>query len=352
MPPKYKYFLIGIFWIFSIQSYGQILNPDTLEYKLKQLGDYLLYRNHDTTYITSYADQLTLKLVAINKYSFFRIKDGISSTRLRYRPKYGINLGIGFAYKWIALDLTFNFGIREDINLKNSEAFNIQTRVFSSRQFIEGYLQYFYGHKLDNISGISIPLGDLPLLREDVRTISFGLQYLYAFDYDKFSLKAPFVLNEAQRKSTGSPIFGASFDFFNMDSDSSIVPNALKNYFRQDLQLTDVSVISLAVNLGYMYSFVWKKNFFLTLGLIPGLNFNLGDSRAEERNIFRWNVSYKIKTMNALGYNARKFYAGLQLVGDFNNVYIAKKQSVLFSVGNLRFFVGYRFLSNKKENDS
>ncbi len=347
MPQKYKYFFIGIFWIISFQSHGQILNADTLESRLKQLGEYLLYRNHDTAYITSYADHLTLKLVAINKYNFFRIKDGINDTRMRYRPEYGINLGIGFAYKWIALDLAFNFGIREDINLKNSETFNVQTRAFSSRQYIEGYLQYYYGHKLDNLSGITYPIGDLPVLREDVRSISFGLQYLYAFEYDKFSLKAPFVLNEAQRKSAGSPIFGASFDFFNMDSDSSIVPNALKDYFRHELQLTDISVISLAVNLGYMYSFVWKKNFFLTLGLIPGLNFNLGDSRADERNIFRWNVSYRIKTMNAIGYNTRKFYTGIQLVGDFNNLYLAKKQSVLFSNGNLKFFVGYRFISNK-----
>lgn len=334
--------------IYSVQSTGQILNPDTLEYKLKQLGDYLLYRNHDSTYITSYADYLTLKLVAINKYNFFRIKDGDQGTRLRYRPEYGINLGIGFAYKWIAMDFAFNFGIKEDVDLKNSETFNIQARVFSSRQFIEGYIQYYYGHKLDHLAGLNYYLGDLPEIREDVRTISFGLQYLYAFDYDKFSLKAPFVLNEAQRKSMGSPILGASFDFFNLDSDSSIVPHALKDYFSQELQLTDISVISFAINLGYMYTFVWKKNFFLTLGLIPGLNFNLGDSRSEERNKIKWNVSYKIKTMNALGYNARKFYAGIQLVGDFNNVYIEKKKSVLFSNGNLKLFVGYRFIRDNK----
>ncbi len=347
MAVKYKYILVGMFWILSLQGRGQLLNPDTLDNKLKQLGEYLLYRNHDSTYIKSYADHLTLKLVAINKYNFFRIKDGFNHTRLRYRPGYGINLGIGFAYKWLALDLAFNFGLREDINLKNSETLNFQARVFSSRQFIEGSLQYYYGHQLDNVSGISNIVTDLPEIKEDVRTISFGLQYLYAFDYDKFSLKAPFILNEIQLKSAGSPIFGVSFDFFNMDSDSSIVDDPLKDYFNQELHLTDVSVISLAVNLGYMYTFIWKKNFFLTLGFIPGLNFNLGDSRAEERNTFRWNVSYKIKSMNALGYNSKRFYTGLQLAGDFNNLYIAKKESVLFSNGNLKLFVGYRFIKDK-----
>jgi hypothetical protein len=52
--------------------------------------------------------------------------------------------------------------------------------------------------------------------------------------------------------------------------------------------------------------------------------------------------------MNAVGYNARKFYAGIQLTGDFNNLYLAKRQSVLFSNGNLKFFVGYRFIRKKK----
>lgn len=340
-----RYVIHVILMVLVIQGYGQILNPDSLENKLKQLGDYLLYRNHDSTYITSYADYFTVKLVAINKYNFFRIKDGEQNTRIRYRPEYGINPGLGFAYKWIAMDFAFNVGIREDVDLKNSETFNLQTRIFSSRQFIEAYLLYYYGHKFDHLTGINTYPGNLPEIREDVRTISFGLQYLYAFDYDKFSLKAPFILNEAQRKSVGSPILGASFDYFNMDSDSSIVPNSLKNYFNQDLQLTDISVISLAINLGYMYTFVWKKNFFLTLGLIPGLNFNLGDSRAEESNKIKWNVSYKIKTMNALGYNAGKYFAGIRLAGDFNNLYLAKKQSLLFSNGNLKFFLGYRFLS-------
>lgn len=337
-----------MFWILSLPVHGQLLNLDSINYKIKQFEEYLLYRNQDTTYIISLVDQFTLKLVAINKFNFFRIKDGNYHTRLRYRPEYGIKFGVGFAYKWLALDLAFNFGINEDVNFKDSETFNLQVRTFSSRQFMEGSIQYYYGHQLDNVSGISNVVTDLPQIREDVRTISFGLQYLYAFDYDKFSLKAPFVLNEIQLKSAGSPILGASFDFFNMDSDSSIVVGALSNYFSEKLHLTDLSVISIAVNLGYMHSFIWKEKFFLTLGFIPGLNFNLGDSRSSERNVYRWNISYKIKTMNALGYNTKRFYTGLQLASDFNNLYIDKKLSTLFSNGNLKLFVGYRFLSNKK----
>jgi hypothetical protein len=347
MRGRHKYALIGLLWILSLNLKAQILNIDSMESKLKQVGNYFLYRNHDTTYIKSYAQYLTLRLIAVNKYNFFRVRDRFNGTAVRYRPEYGINFGLGFAYKWLGFDLAFNFGLQEDENLPNSETLNLQARIFSSRQFIEGTLQYFYGHQLDNISGIQDDFIKPAKIRQDIRTISIGIQYLFAFRYDKFSLKAPFVFNEIQLKNAGSPILGASFDYFNMSSDSSVIPNALADYFDEKLHLVDLSMLSVALNMGYIHTFVWKKKFFLTLGFIPGLNFNLGDSKAETREVLKWNVSYKIKSMNAIGYSVKKFFAGIQLQGDLNNIRLAKKLNTLYSNGSLKLIFGYRFV--KKE---
>ena len=335
--------------LISIEGAGQIISKDSIDKKMEGIQYYLLYRNHDSTYIKSYADQFALKLVAINKINYFGIKDKNTGAGLRYRPEFGVNLGVGVSYKWFALDLAFNIGIRENKDFENSEHFDFQGRVFSSKQFFEGSLQYYYGHILGNVSGIDEENYDFPEIREDIRSISFGLQYLYAFNYDKFSLKAPFVLNEIQLQSAGSPIFGASFAYFSMDSDSSIVPQSLTEYFDPKLHMTDFNVISLAVNMGYMYTFVWRKHFFITLGLIPGLNFNLGDSKAEQRESFKWNVSYRIKTMNALGYNGDRFFTGFQFVGDWNNIRLDNKLHFKFTQGSLKFFVGYRFGNRKNK---
>ena len=340
----------GLLLLISIHATGQIIQKDSIDRKFETIQYYLLYRNHDSTYIRSYADQFALKLVAVNKINFFGIRDGNTDAGLRYRPEYGMNLGIGFSYKWFALDLAFNIGIRENKDFENSEYFDFHGRIFSSKQFIEGSLQYYYGHILANISGINYELYDIPEIRDDIRSISFGLQYLYAFNYDKFSLKAPFVLNEIQLKSAGSPIFGASFAYFSMDADSSIVPQNLMEYFDPKLHMTDFNVISLAVNMGYMYTFVWKKHFFLTLGLIPGLNINLGDSKADQREAFKWNISYRIKTMNAIGYNGPRFFTGFQFVGDWNNIRIYEKLHTKFTHGSLKFFVGYRFRNKKNKS--
>ena len=334
--------------MFSQYGRGQKFSMDSLESKFGQLEHFFLYRNHDTTYIKSHSDQFALKLVTVQKFNYFNIRDKNNETALRYRPEYGINLGFGVSYKWFALDITFNLGIRGDEDFKQKEFFDFQGRIFSSKQFIDGYLQYYYGYKLGNLNGINDVLSDLEKIRNDIRTVNFGLQYLYAFNYDKFSLKAPFVLNEIQRKSAGSMIFGASFAFFTMDADSSIIPVEYINFFDPALHITDYSVISLAGNFGYMYTFVLKEHFFLTLGIIPGLNFNMGDYKADVREVYKWNVSYKIKTMNALGYNGEKIFAGLQLVGDWNNVVLEKKLHTQFNQGSVRLFVGYRF--RKKKN--
>lgn len=342
-----RYLLFVLLCIFSLKSKGQGITTDSLESKIQQLGDYILYRNHDTTYIKNYADNFALKLVAVNKFNYFQFRDRNKESKLIYRPEYGVNLGIGMAYKWFSMDVTFNVGLRENRNIENKEAFDIQARAYTSKRLIEAYIQYYYGYELTRATAVGQDLLGDTYLRGDIRTISFGLQYLFAFNYDKFSLNAPFVLNEKQRKSAGSAIFGSSLVLFTMNADSSIVPSGMKPYFDEKLHIVDMGLISFGVNFGYMYTFVWKKHIFLTLGFIPGLNFNLGDTKAQEREVINWSISYRLKTMNAIGYNSKRFFGGIQFVGDVNNVDLNNKLSTQFSNGSMKFFIGYRF--KKKE---
>jgi len=342
------YILIGLLCIFTLQSKGQGISADSLESKIQKFGDYLLYRNHDTTYIKSYADLFALKLVAVNKFNYFQIRDRNNETKLTYRPEYGVNLGLGMAYRWFSMDITFDVGLHENQNIENREFLDIQTRAYSSKRLIEAYIQYYYGYELTRADGVDQNLLSDNNSRGDIRTISFGLQYLFAFNYDKFSLNAPFVLSEKQRKSAGSPIFGASLVLFTMNSDSSIVPPPMKPYFNETLHAVDLGFVSFGANFGYMYTFVWKKHIFLTLGLIPGLNINFGDTKAQEREFLNWNISYRIKTMNSFGYNSSRFFAGIHIVGDVNNVNLKNKLSTQFSNGSVKFFAGYRFNRKKK----
>ncbi len=318
---------------------------DSLENMIKDLGNYLLYRNHDTTYISNYGKEVAVKLVVLNKYNYFRTMDRYHHTSLRYRPLRDLSIGAGVSYKIFALDITVSLKLNDKAAFKDLRAFDFQGRIFSSKQYISGTLQYYMGYELSKVKGTNIGPSESTKYRDDLRIINFGLQYLYAFNYTRFSLKAPFVFNEAQLKSAGSVIAGASFSTLSMDADSSIVPPELRVFFSPDIYLTDLNIMSLAVNAGYMYTFVFKKNLFLTLSIIPGLNFNTGDYRAQgqNRNFIDANFNFRLISMNAFGYNGRRVFTGFQYMLDSYYAGIQKKLKTQLGYGKLSLFVGYRF---------
>jgi len=340
---RITFLLFSFFTLILTSNEVNSQQADSLFKKIENFGDYLLYRNHDTTYISNYGNKVAVKLVAVNKYNYFRIRDRINNTRLHYRPVRDVSLGVGVSYKWFALDITFALGLQNNSEFENTRSFDFQGSMYSSKQFISGTIQYYQAYKMANYSGVSEPINESSERREDIRTINFGLQYMYAFNYTKFSFKAPFVFNEVQRKSAGSPILGASFNMFVMDADSSIVPPEAYASFDPLLHMRDLNLLSLSVSLGYMYTFVYKRHFFLTLSIIPGLNINGGDFFTDARNYMSPAFNFKINTMNAIGYNSKKYFVGFNLLADSFYSRLGKKLSVEIGHGKFSFFVGYRF---------
>ncbi len=328
--------------IISFSSVGQGLHYDSLMSKMEGFGQHLLYRNHDSTYIKSYAERLTLKLLGINKINFFQASNSENETSVRYRPDRQVNLGIGVAYKWFAIDLAFNVGLREESDIEKSNFFDFQGTIFNSKQFISASLQYYYGYQLASYSGFPVvEESDEGIPREDVRTTLISLQYLFAYNYDKFSLKAPFIQNEIQRKSAGSLLLGGTFKSFVVDADSSLAPS--QTLAPVDFPVTDVNNLRLGLNLGYMYSFVFLDGFFITVSFIPEIGLNFGDFHAQYRKQFDRHVSFGYKTMSALGYNGERFYTGVQLIGESFNINMDDQYSMWVGNGKVKLFIGYRF---------
>jgi hypothetical protein len=343
LQPKSTYLFVGILLVLLLPGIAISQENDTTKKGLDYIGHYLLYRNHDSSYIKNYSQKISAKLVAINKYNRFSITDRNNKTSIRYTPLQDVSLGLGVAYKWFSIDLTFSLGLNKNSDFENTRAFDFQGSIFSSKQFITFTLQYYQAYQIYNIRGVDVNLSEAVKRREDIRTISVGLQYLFATNYTKFSLKAPFVQNEGQRKSAGSPIVGASFNIFVMDADSSIIPQEVSEYFNPNLSLTDLNIINVSLSLGYMYSFVYKKRFFLTLSLIPGINIGSGDYYTNSRQYSPLSIHVKLTTRNAIGYNSSKFFTGFQYNADAYFSTFEKKLLAQIGYGKFSLFIGYRF---------
>jgi hypothetical protein len=342
-----QHFLFYLFWCIAIvgayTSTAQAIDTTNV---IGQISKYLLYRNHDTNYISNYGDEIAVKLYSNNKFNYFRVRDRQMGSSIRYRPSRDISLGLGVAYKWFALDVGFSLGLRSNSDIENANAFDFQGRLYSSKQLVTFNLQYYSGFKLANLNGVDVELNDANSLRSDIRTINFALEYLYAFNYTRFSMKAPFVFNEIQRKSAGSPIIGATFGIFTMAADSSILPFQAQNAFRPNAQISDFSLMNTALNFGYMYTFVYKSHYFISIGLIPGINFNAGDyfdESTEQRRIIPLNAHAKITSLNSIGYNGRKFFGGLTFTLDATFARMASQLTETTGRGMINLFVGYRF---------
>lgn len=344
-----KYFVAPLLLIlfFHFSAVSQQGQYDSLMKKVEDFGFNLLYRNHDTAYIKSYAEHLNIKVLAINKYNFFQAIDRDNEASVRYRPDRQINLGIGIAYKWFAIDVAFNVGLKENA-VPGSEFFDFQGTVFSSKQFISASLQYYYGYQLADFSGFpGDPGQNIP--REDIRTSLLTLQYLFAYNYDKFSLKAPFILNEVQKKNAGSLLFGASFKMFTMNADSSLAPT--QSAALSEFPIIDVHNIRLGIKVGYMYTFTFLDGYFITISAIPELGYNKGDFSTGYRTAFSNHFSLGYTTMNAFGYNGKRFYSGVQIISDGFAIRLDDDYRIQVGNGKMKFFVGYRFLGKRKKTD-
>ncbi len=339
-----RLFLIAaLFFSYQHVSKAQISQADSVLKKTQKLINEILYQSHDTSYISNFSNELSLKALGVTKYTFFQVNDNNLNSSIRYRPGRQVNLGFGFAYKWFALDIAFNVGLVEDTDLEESDFLDIQARVFTRKHYMEFTYQYYYGYTVQNVNGVSNAIDESSMVREDIRSINFVMQYLYAFNHGKFSLTAPFILNELQKKSAGSAIGGANFSLYVMDADSSVIPPEIAGDFSPPLHLQDLNMGSLGLNFGYMYTFVVKKHFFLTLSFIPGFSINMGDYRLDSRNSLKTNISFRGRSMNALGYNGRRFFVGIQGSGNLINAKIDKGLKVTTGHGNAKFFIGYRF---------
>ncbi|MGB0403991.1 MAG: DUF4421 family protein [Salibacteraceae bacterium] len=320
---------------------------DSLEAYADRFGHYLLFRNQDTSYISNFGNEFGVKLVAMNKFNYFSIMDFENGTRVRYNPARDLYLGVGFAYKWIAVDLTMGLNLYKNSDFKYQKAFDFQGRIYSSKHFFSGTIQYYRGYKLNLAQGNDSPLKEEERIREDMRTTNIDLQYLYAVNYTKFSLKAPFVLNEVQEKSAGSVIIGAGFNSYSMYADSSIIPVSLSSDFSSSSNLTSLDVLSIGINAGYMYTLVLKHNFFITASLIPGIHFYFGDYSNPDLKSLNSNVNVKLISMNSLGYNGRRVFGGVNFSYNGMLVGAEKKLYNQLAFGKLSVFVGYRFKSKK-----
>ena len=328
-----RFAALPIFFIIVLSSYGQ-----GIKVPLPTVETYA----YDTNYIESYNSKLALRFVIPRRLENFSIRDTRSGQKYSYSSNEHYGVGLGFTYKWLAVDMTINpdFTQRDVVKYGNTREFNLKGSAYLKRTLLDGYLRFYDGYYVSNPSDNFsewTPRDPYPQ-RQDMTTIGWGFNYTIPFNWEKYTPKVTFVLDGKLKKSAGSFMTIASAYFYHLRADSSITDSS----FSPEGRIYEANLALLSGLFGYSYTFV-IKDFYATLSAFPGLTLPVGavfsEAGGENPN---FTANFKFMTRSGLGYNSTNWYTGIYFVLDTNMVKLP--DNILFSngIGEIRFFVAYR----------
>jgi len=340
-----KLFLITLaFWLFLYaESYSQGI--------FKKLAG-----ENDTNYVVSYLDHLTSRVYASIKSASVSLGDERINQQIVYHPNEPIILGIGANYGILGLNIGFNFPFinSDDDKYGTTDYLDLQTHIYLRPLTLDLYMQYYKGyHQTDpNDWYTDWPAVDTLPKRPDIQSVSLGLNSQYIFNSKKFSLRAPFLQNEWQKKSAGSFLLGANVFFVDIQGDSSLVPQqGGDTSFFDGLHIHQYRMINGGPIAGYAHTFVVKQHFFLTMMLVGGLSGGGSwayTSEVDEADRSGFTAAGNLTGRIAIGYNSRKVFVGVSYLG-----ILVRNQSPIpqtwlgYNTGMFRLNVVYRFKLKK-----
>lgn len=300
-------------------------------------------------YIEKYDTLIGLYIYGIRKYNSFQFIDAKKNKEIQYKPNDNLNFGFGFNYKWLGLGVALNLGLinNDDHIFGNTQSLDLQLDMFPKGWLINSYIQWYKGYYWSNPTAFFSDwnTADSLQIRQDIRTFTLGASGVYAFNYGRFSYKAPFVNTEFQTKSAGSLLAGGSFSTYRIRGDESLIPENIHDQYPATKILGGVNSTNLGVLTGYSYTLVFYENFYANLSLLVGLNY---------QNVTTRNLNYEKISINntissngtarfAIGYNQPKYYLGFTGILSNYNVRNVEEVNFAYDQGKFRFFLGFRF---------
>ncbi|PZF73074.1 DUF4421 domain-containing protein [Taibaiella soli] len=310
---------------------------------------------NDTAYISDHSNDFTFRLYGSRKYTSYTLRDHDKDTKLAYKPNDNYNLGFGFNYKFIGLNIGLNFPFinHDDDKYGTTNYLDVQSHIYLRKLTVDLWGQYYKGFYLSNPSDAlsNFNASSYPI-RPDIHLLALGIDLQYIFNDEKFSFRAAFLQNEYQKKSSGSWMLGGSIYNVFLRGDTAFVPthfvkpeNDANYYFNKS------NIYSIAAGGGGAYTFVIKQHFFITASamLEAGFNYTVMKNTWSDTKDDRGGPQLITTVRFAAGYNSEKYFAGIHIV-DMNSLSGSPIPGVTqtYGGGNVRITVADRFKVKRK----
>lgn len=308
-------------------------------------------------YIVSYKYLLTSRFYLLNESIGFQVKPKGAEKGILFKPNIHTKVGLAGFYKWFGFGLAIRspfYERNEDIKGK-SKIIDLRINAYGKAIAAEISIQDYKGFYIDNPDEIydSWSVGDKYPKRPDIRISSKSAIIYYIFNYKKHSIRAAYLQNARQLKSSGSLMLMPAVLLLKLSADSCIIPLSYIDKYNIDPseQIRSGNFQLFGVSLGYSYTLVMLKNFYINASFLPGCFLqkykyeNNAGSEKREKLTLLWLGRL------AFGYNSDKFYAGLGGVFGFNSTPIPILQTNFhYNMNQIRLWIGTRFDVFKKKN--
>lgn len=256
-------------------------------------------------WIEKISDKISLDVSLNNSYETFEVKT--PNTKFILYPNTSTNLRLNVNYRFMSLGFQITPDFipgNGDENLKgDTKSFEFRTAFIFKHWFTNLSYSKIKGYYLKNSNDFATDLEGGPYIQfPDLNYHGFAISTGYSSN-SKFSFRSLTSQTERQLRSAGSFIPTINLHYYIIDDKSSGMSTQKTNNFES------------SIGPGYVYTFVSKKKFYLSLGLLSNfgyLNTKLttqqpnGDITTNQNNfIFRWDGKV------GLGYNGRNFYTGM-----------------------------------------
>ncbi len=299
--------------------------------------------DNKSAHIQTIKDFITLKVAQTTDQENFSVHTG--NTKYRINPNASSITTISANYSFISLSFRFAPPFLPG-NRDNSEKGKTRSGGMALNFYLDHWLQELSYHRtkgyyLENTSDFNPGWqeGDAYIQFPDLHYRSFQGMTAYKFNRN-FSLNALATQSERQLKSAGSFIPQFLYRYYTIDDRTRLTnPN-------QSSQRSNN--LELLVGAGYYYNLVLNSNFYVALGITPGvgmlfMNLTTRNGSGEKIRTRQQDPIFRIDSRAGIGYNGERFFGGLYATA-FAASY--KQENAQVVNGNARIvfklFAGYR----------
>ncbi len=297
-------------------------------------------------YVEDLTSKINASLFISNAHNSFSFNN---KGQIDYQPNEYLGFGIKLIHKWLGLAYVYTpSNLLEKIK-GNTTHSNLTLNGYGKKIGFDLYYLSYSGYYIANTNQISeLKRPDKTyIIRPDISTTNIGSNVYYIFNHKKYSYRSTFLQNEIQKHSAGSFLINTSFSYYNINADSSIAPLGLNNTNKIDF---DASIrkgdfYSICLMPGYAHTFVIKEKLFVTLSLLFGANFQQQHYFVANDNndINKFIVAPKATGRAGFGYNGKRFYTGISVIGDNYTLPLGKNEKLNYLMGSATYYFGMRF---------